>query len=161
MNIFVLDNDPALAASNLCDKHLSKMCLESAQMLCSAYKNYVGVPYISPPYKITHYNHPCSVWTRESAENFDWLVSHGLAIADEFERTYGNMHKSRKVIQWAWTRKSQITFPTVGLTPFAQAMPEHYKHPDAVIAYRTYYLEEKASIAQWNHGRSKPNWWTK
>ena len=33
MNIFVLDPDPEKAASMLCDCHVRKMCLETAQIL--------------------------------------------------------------------------------------------------------------------------------
>ena len=35
MNIFVVDEDPEVAARQLCDKHVVKMILESAQMLCT------------------------------------------------------------------------------------------------------------------------------
>ena len=33
MNIFVLDRDPTKAAHMMCDKHVVKMIIESAQML--------------------------------------------------------------------------------------------------------------------------------
>jgi hypothetical protein len=35
MNRFVLDTDPAVAAVYHCDKHVVKMILEEAQMLCA------------------------------------------------------------------------------------------------------------------------------
>ena len=38
MNIFVLDEDPAAAAIMLCDKHIPKMIVESAQMLSTAHR---------------------------------------------------------------------------------------------------------------------------
>ena len=38
MNIFYLDTDPVLAAQMQCDKHVVKMILESAQMLCTAHR---------------------------------------------------------------------------------------------------------------------------
>jgi hypothetical protein len=45
-----------------------------------------------------------------------------------------------------------------GLTPFAQAMPDEYKHEDAVIAYRQYYQSpEKRRLASWKK-RPKPEW---
>ena len=37
MNIFVLDENPAKAAEYHCNKHVVKMIIESAQMLCSAH----------------------------------------------------------------------------------------------------------------------------
>jgi hypothetical protein len=36
MNIFALDNDPTTAARYLCDQHLGKMLLESAQLRLTA-----------------------------------------------------------------------------------------------------------------------------
>ena len=36
MNIFVLDENPTVAGMSLCDKHIVKMVIESAQMLCTA-----------------------------------------------------------------------------------------------------------------------------
>ena len=51
-------------------------------------------------------------------------------------------------------------FETVGLTPFALAMPEQYKSDDHVEAYRNYYMsEEKQKIASWNKRREKPEWY--
>jgi hypothetical protein len=54
MNIFFLDTDPEAAAVMQCDKHIVKMPLETAQMLCAVYHRY-GEP---APYKLTHANHP-------------------------------------------------------------------------------------------------------
>ena len=51
MNIFILDKDIEKCAQYHCDKHLIKMILESAQLLCTAHwiDKYVG--YV--PRKIT------------------------------------------------------------------------------------------------------------
>ena len=38
MNIFVLDNDPIVAAQSVCNKHVVKMILESGQMLSTAHR---------------------------------------------------------------------------------------------------------------------------
>jgi hypothetical protein len=38
MNIFILDLDPVISASMLCDKHVVKMIVESAQMLSTAHR---------------------------------------------------------------------------------------------------------------------------
>ena len=47
--------------------------------------------------------------------------------------------------------------PSVGLTPFALAMPKEYIQGSAVESYRTYYLEDKWYIGQWAFG--SPDWW--
>ena len=44
MNIFILDKDPKLAAQMLCDKHIPKMIIESAQMLSTAHRMLDGKP---------------------------------------------------------------------------------------------------------------------
>lgn len=153
MNVFVLDLDPERAAQMQCDKHVVKMVLETAQLLCAAF------PEGSAPYKRTHYNHPCAKWTRESIDNFVWLVGHGLALSDEYTYRYGKQHKSHAAILWCMQHTHLLDIPAVGLTPFAQAMPDQYKRPDAVDAYRAYYRGGKAEIATWNRSRKPPAWW--
>lgn len=43
MNIFVLDSEPMLAASMMCDEHIRKMPVESLQMLSTAHRMLDGV----------------------------------------------------------------------------------------------------------------------
>ena len=121
MNIFVVDEDPEIAARQLCDKHVVKMILESAQMLCTVARNH---GYEDAPYKKAHPKHPCTLWAGKSAENWQWLITHGLAMAEEYTRRYGRQHKSEAVIRWC--ARLPIGFPEKELTPFAQAMPEQY-----------------------------------
>ena len=40
VNIFIVHADPVVAAQSLCDKHVPKMLLESAQMLSTAVQKY-------------------------------------------------------------------------------------------------------------------------
>ena len=51
-----------------------------------------------------------------------------------------------------------MNIPDGPLTPFAQAMPDEYKDPDPVQAYRAYYMGEKAGFAKWNK-RNTPEWY--
>ena len=148
MNIFVLDEDPCIAARQLCDKHIPKMVLETAQLLCSAHE--------TAPYKRTHYNHPCAIWTRASLSNYKWLLWHGVCMAKEYERRFLRKHKSEEVIDWA--EKNEPSIFDYGLTPFAQAMPVQYKNEDPVLAYRTYYVAEKSRFAKWKHSEV-PDWY--
>lgn len=149
MNIFVLDSDPTKAAQYQCDRHVVKMVLESAQLLCAAHE--------SAPYKRTHYNHPCAVWTRSSMSNYKWLLSHAYALAAEYKKRYGKEHKCVEVLDWC--RDNDPMILDLGLTPFAQAMPDQYKNDDPVVAYRSYYINEKNKIAKWKHG-NVPAWYT-
>ena len=70
MNIFALDRDPRKAARGLQDLHVGKMLIEACQLLCSAH------PLDAAPYRRTHFNHPCAVWTRASLSNYRWLAAH-------------------------------------------------------------------------------------
>jgi hypothetical protein len=152
MNIFVVDEDPEVAARQLCDKHVVKMILETAQMLCTvaASQGY------DTPYRPTHAKHPCTLWAAKSADNWSWLLQHGLAMCAEYSRRYGRTHKSETVIMWC--ARLKIGFPESGQTPFAQAMPPQYRDECAVTAYRAYYHGEKADIATWKS--EVPQWWT-
>lgn len=129
------------------------MPLETAQLLCSVFDP--G----DAPYRRTHYNHPCAVWTRASRANFAWLVEHGYALSAEYTRRYGKEHKSKSVIAWAWQNYRKAYFDLSGPTPFAQAMPDQYKDPDPVTAYRNYYKGAKSHIATWREPATPPDWW--
>ena len=153
MNIFVVDEDPEIAARQLCDKHVVKMILETAQMLCTVAHQH-GHP---APYRVSHPKHPCTLWAGKSPENWSWLIAHGLAMAEEYTRRYGRTHKSEAVIKWCARLPIQFG-ASPGLTPFAQAMPEQYKNECAVTAYRAYYHGEKAAFATWKS--EVPQWWT-
>lgn len=152
MNIFVVDYNPVRAAKMLCDKHVVKMPLESAQILCSAFET------CKPPYKRTHINHPCSVWARSSRQNYQWLIQHALALCDEYTYRYGKIHKSREVILWCAKNVSKIAFPRKGRTRFVPCFDPKYQIGNVVESYREYYRHEKSRIATWKRDRPAPAW---
>ena len=151
MNIFVLHKDPAIAATMACDKHVVKMILETAQMLCTAARALGS----DAPYGATHKKHPCTIWTGASQGNWDWLIAHGIALCAEYTKRYGKVHKSQAVIEHC--AKLSLDFPSTQQTPFAQAMPPQYKNECVVTAYRAYYHGEKARFATWK--TKQPDWW--
>lgn len=69
MNIFALDQCPVKSAQLLNDKHVVKMCLESAQILCTVHRGFG----LDAPYRPTHKRHPCMLWVAESHGNYIWL----------------------------------------------------------------------------------------
>ena len=93
MNIFYVDRDPVKAAQMMCDKHIVKMILESAQMLCSAKRKLDGTPYYAKTkngrkikryklenaneeaiiYKAGWLNHPSTQWVMKSAYNLSLI----------------------------------------------------------------------------------------
>lgn len=153
MNIFVLDGAPHKAARYHCDRHVVKMILESAQILCTVAHKYG----LDAPYRATHHNHPCTLWAGESSANWDWLVALSAALNQEYRSRFNHTvdHKSWTVISHLEKPRS---FPETTLTPFAQAMPEKYRAAtDPVAAYRAFYIGEKASFATWKHS-DQPDW---
>ena len=140
----------------MCDKHISKMTLETAQMLCTVA---VSLGFTNEfLYKSVHPKHPCTIWAGKCLKNWEWLCQHGLALGDEFFFRYERNHKSRAVISNIYELRLG---PKNGFrrTAFAQAMPEQYKvKGNAVRAYRQYYIHEKARFAKWRAG-NVPNWW--
>ena len=70
MNIFVLDYDTKTCAQMHCDKHCVKMILETAQLLCGVHHMINPTSTLQVPYKLSHRNHPCSIWARECLENY-------------------------------------------------------------------------------------------
>ena len=154
MNIFFLDWDVNKCAKDHCDKHVVKMILETAQLLCSAHYM-TDRPTDQVPYKLSHKNHPCSIWVRESLSNYLYLCELGLALSKEYTNRYGKRHKSQDVIEWCVTNKVNIF--DKGFTEPPKAMPEEYKVVDVVESYRNYYRGVKMGFAVWKNGQ-EPNW---
>ena len=73
MNIFILDESPIISAQMQCDKHIVKMPLETAQMLCSVFHRH-GQGHLVP-YKEAHKNHPCTCLLYTSPSPRDGLLS--------------------------------------------------------------------------------------
>ena len=186
MNIFVLNENPILAARDQCDRHVVKMIIESGSMLCAAhwlgwqrmlkpdmssfsrkeYRTWLHDqvdPRLRPPWKMTHAAHPCTQWAQRSWGNYMWLSLHGMELCREYTRRYGRVHKSEEIHRWL-NRVIPPTFEGTtdtpnGITPFAVAMPDVYKVPgDPVSSYRAYYLGDKSRFAKWKTG-NQPSWW--
>lgn len=160
MNIFILDPNPETAAKYHCDKHVVKMILESAQILCTN-AHYVGYDG-SIPYKATHQNHPATVWARESRDNFQWLTRLMVALHHEWTVRYNHKDRIHKSFQKIFTElnipKVIERLPNIGLTPFKPVMPDEYIVPgDPVESYRNYYKKGKADILKYTNTK-KPEW---
>ena len=93
MNIFYLHQNPEQAARYQYNKHVVKMLLESAQMLCTAHHVY-GSPEQKEnvPYKQAHLNHPSTIWVRTNNRNYMWLYWHMIALGEEYTKRYNKKH---------------------------------------------------------------------
>ena len=148
MNIFYLDKCPKKAAQLQYNKHVVKMILESAQMLCTAHHvldNRIRL-LDDIPYKIAHVNHPSTKWVRENSLHYDWLYEHMIAFGDENTKRYGKTHLS---ITKGWDTLCHLP-PNIPQEPFKQppqCMPDEYKDECSVKAYWNYYIGEKHTVA--------------
>jgi hypothetical protein len=156
MNIFILDNEVGANARAHCDKHVVKMILESAQMLCTV-ANELGV---ESPYRSTHKHHPSTKWAALTRQNYNWLYELMLALNEEFMYRFGHTQNHLSVdkfLRGVNLADVLSKLPDDGLTPFAQAMPDEYKNEDAVKAYRDYYANAKNHILNYTN-RATPYW---
>jgi hypothetical protein len=177
MNIFVTNEDPVLAARDLCDKHVrSKMQIEGAIMLAHAFPQEV-LDHPSTPKTKTgksrksgkgYSKHQCSIWARESKDNFMWLTNHTL---EQFnERMYrwpdSTEHFTKDFIVWCSKNLHNTTIQKLSLTPFAVAISDdcicrkiipNFNNLSVVDQYRAYIIYDK-DFATWTK-RESPNWY--
>ena len=180
MNIFYIDSDPKKCAEWAVDKHVTKMILESAQLLSTAHRVLDGIEHHVPKplsngkwrtkkhwilldereellYSATHVNHPSSVWTRESNNNYNWLWHYLYEHCKEYTHRYGKSHKVERDNILAELSIIPNNIPIRPFTQPPQAMPDEYKGSDTVEAYRKYYKYGKAHLHSWKN-REVPFW---
>ena len=158
MNIFYLDKNPKVAAQMMCDKHVVKMILESAQMLSTAHRVLDDDKKADSRglYKMAHKNHPSTIWVRASSENYRWLWKHFDALLKEYTHRYGKHHATERLRNVLFMPPLNIVHG-VPFTEPPQCMPPYCKGTDTVNSYRTYYILEKSGFANWTK-RNMPEW---
>lgn len=146
MNIFFTSSDPVECAQALDDKRLVKMPVESVQMLSSAIFRHGG----TPVYRVAWTKHPCTIWSGDSRENFEWHLEHLKAMNDEFRNRYGKDHGSFLAGYSALKAQIGLIAPT-GLTPFPNC--SLFKGVQNVHeAYRLGFYEK------WKNDKRPPKW---
>ena len=162
MNIFFVDQDPRVAATMLGDRHVSKMLLESAQMLFTAVRQH---GYTGGGYKSAYEHHPMTKWVAQSYEHAWWLLEHALELGAEFHRRYGHYHKTHAMLP-ALSLAIHSHMPSNGWRNPPRCIPDLYKIeydswdgdvPCHVQSYRDYYRTEKAHLHQYTN-REMPAW---
>lgn len=161
MNLFYLDTNIVKCAQYHCDKHVNKMILESSQLLASAI--HVSDPDLAKEvpdlYRLTHKNHPCAIWVRQSINHYLYLLDLMEALNAECQYRYehNRTHISlAKAIEWPFP-----SLPDIKFSEPPRCMPDDLKHIQGgtVSAYRAYYKRDKAPIAAWTK-REQPEWFT-
>ena len=90
MNIFVLDPDPEKAALMLCDCHVRKMCLETAQILsaCMMLRN---IPLDEDMPKPMSIEHPV-ILAINDASKLNWVLLYNVYLHNEYYKRFGKAH---------------------------------------------------------------------
>lgn len=169
MNIFAIDEDPTIAAQNLCDLHCNKMLLESCQILANCFslerlsaqdcpRNQKG-----QPRKHSYYNHPSCKWARETKDNMIWLIVHALEMEAERLARGFNPHFSFSFLNWTANNVEESEIQDGAQTDFSIAISPNMNcrkvsdfdnlHP--IQKYRLYYKHDKL-FAYWK--RNRPDW---
>jgi hypothetical protein len=161
MNIFFLDTDIDKNVLYHVDKHVVKMRVELAQLACTTH-HVLGTNPDIIPYKKTHVNHPCAIWTRESLKNYLYVVNLGLKLCDELEFRFKTQNqKTRDTLNWCYNNIPR--FNHIDYTVPRLAMDNKFKIVetnniyDTVVNYRNYYKQGKTHLFKWTN-REVPKW---
>lgn len=187
MNIFVLDSDPHIAALQHCNKHVVKMIVETGQMLSTAHwilwlsklgktrddfklvrdmKAYLreNVPKDNQPtWNMTHQNHQCSIWVRETIANYFWTVRLMRSLLDQYTKRYKKNHKSEQNYRWL-LKNIPPGMPEGCLSQHPVCMKDEYKiyeddgRINVVKSYKNYYILDKSRLAKWEPHSITPKW---
>ena len=154
MNIFYLDHNTEKCAEYHHDKHVVKMILESVQLLSNAIQFHGGYS----KYAATHMNHPCSIWVRESNQNWLWLFSLVIDLDYEyctrFNKNEDCHHKSFYIAMELFKQVNLLPKGKFTEPPFC--MPDQYKNCNVINSYRKYYKAEKVNEKTKWTGRNIP-----
>lgn len=174
MNLFLISILPK-ECIHICDKHIVKMPLETAQMLYTAHHLQPGDSRPIKPYRATHKNHPIAVWSRLCKNNYIFTARVGIELCKEYTFRYGKRHACQDHLDWLLENLPSFENPEIpenyssrffatqcipsGCTPFPLAMPKQYHEIRATVAYKKYLAgHEKAHFSNWSKNRSKPLW---
>lgn len=163
MNIFAVYQCPVKSAQALCDIHVNKMLQEQIQLLSVAHYELDGVQRGTKP---THKNHPSALFTRESKQNYLWVLEHAKALMQEYTYRTGKIHGYGKYLEQVLDLPRNIQ--DKGLTDFPMAMPNEFKKTLCVHTnYRLYLnaklkewhlrIDKRPIVAKWTK-RNKPEW---
>lgn len=172
MNIFYLDKDPVLAAQYHCDKHVVKMTLETAQILCAAQNKALTFKESEDRglYKSTHKHYPSTLWAQQREKNYEWTYKLFEALLTEYKFRFNKTHASSFLCD-ALRQTPQIVQPymSVKFFPPSVAMPEEFylsngRKPvkeralvSSLHSYRNYYANGKKHLLTYTK-RDVPDW---
>lgn len=141
MNIFVLDESPKTSARMLCDCHIRKMCIETAQIL-SAVMLRRGMDLTSEMPEPQNLNHPVIVAVDSDPEALEWVLHLNYELHVEYRHRFQKSHAYSGIvmeyIDMLWNAGDG------SCENLAKCCGElDVRDLDVVTAYRKYYTEVK------------------
>ena len=157
MQLFILDYDPEISARMLCDVHLRKMCLETAQILSSVLFLQGRAPEEGMP---RYYNlkHPV-IQAVDTPPKINYTVLYNGSLHREY---FQRFQKSHAYSCLAGRYHALLYQEGVVLTPDSLDFARAFKgigitERDLVSAYRQYYRFKKSRIRHWRYtNREEP-----
>ena len=159
MQLFILDYDPGRAAVMLCDVHLRKMCLETAQILSGVLLRQGREPLPGMP-KAYNLAHPV-IRAVDTPQKINWVLLYNFALHEEFLLRFGKKHAYSDL---CGKYNQLLYFPHIKTTPADLTFARDFKaveitEPDIVLAYRQYYFFKKKLLKRWNYTKTpEPEW---
>ena len=160
MQLFILDYDPELVPGMLCDAHLRKMCLETAQILSSVLLMQGKARQKDMP-KPYNPKHPV-IRALDSDQKINWAAAFNSALHAEYLRRFGKPHAYAVLCRGY---EGLLHQPGIRIDPDGWNFARAFKgititEPDIVAAYRKYYRHKKRLlIGNWNYTRTEePDW---
>lgn len=181
MNLFYLSHDPEDCARQHVDKHVVKMIVESAQLLCTAHRvldgkeilrihpvsGRKGKTWIHPRrlhdellYKSSHVMHPAGIWIRQTADQYMYLFDLFKALNAEYMHRYNNPygHSTFLNLEWVLNNPPVAIKSVLGFVDPPQCMPVELKAATAIEGYRNFYIRDKIRFATYTNRRA-PDWY--
>lgn len=159
MQLFVLDYDPGRAAVMLCDVHLRKMCLETAQIL-SGVLFWQGRALLPGMPKVYNAAHPV-IRAVETPQKINWVLLYNLALHKEYFRRFGKKHAYSDLAEkyQHLMYQDQVKTSFADLTFARDFKGVEITEPDIVQAYRQYYCFKKKLLKRWSYTNTcEPDW---
>jgi hypothetical protein len=157
MNLFIFDPDLRKSAQYFFakdPKRARKQIVESTQMI-AIMADQLDLPRLykcnGAPYKVTtHRTHPCTLWVRESMQNFMLTINYTLELCTEFVKRSEKPHACHvTLINWLKASSGRLKAYSEGLPraepKFFGSAAYSFRIPADISVYEKYriYLDNK------------------
>lgn len=171
MNLFLIDANPAHAATALYDLHVNKMILETAQILDGGTRPAMhdlqpGLDHDIVKIPTTHRDNPV-IRSAGDPTVWDWAYSHFTSLLREFHRRHGHPHSyARPALLSAFNERRATVDGLMTRRGFYLAVPDRFLPESGkwttdlalcVAVYRQAYAATKLFVGK----QHRPAVWTK